>query len=63
MKRYAYLDSEVEEVSIGGRTLGSCKICSEQPADKLCSLIKAENHCCLGTSNSCGQNNCLNNQK
>jgi len=63
MSRYAYLDSEVEEVSFGGRVLSSCKICSEQPADKLCNWIRWTSHCCLGTSTTCKQNNCPNNQK
>lgn len=63
MKQYAYLNSGVEAVSFSGRTLTSCKICSEQPVDKLCSLIRMKNRCCLGTNTICVHNSCPNNQK
>lgn len=61
MRQYAYMDNEVEEISLGKQRT-TCK-CFMRPVNELCDLIKKENRCCLGTSITCEQNNCPNNQK
>ena len=61
MRRYAYINDGVEEISLGVQ-LWNCK-CFKRPTEELCEIIRSENHCCMGTNTKCELNSCPNNQK